>query len=134
MGLFDLRTGPILQLGLDADPGLFYKLGSGHAIFKEKTAAGELTKGAQIPLSCMFQAYWLLRGKDRVGYYFVSQFQVDNRGGYLVTYLNNGAGKADSVEVMLKTEHLVVFHYPNRGTLIISPSVSEDVQTIFQEQ
>lgn len=125
---------PKLKLLLDADPGYFYELESGHAIFREAVKAGELIKGAQIPLNCMFDAYWLLRGTEKVGYFFVSQFHVANHGGYLVTFLNNGAGKASSVEVMLKTDQLVVFNYPNRGTLLVSTLINEDVETIFVEQ
>jgi hypothetical protein len=137
MGLFRRvanALAPKIELNIDADPGYFYELEGGHALFKDKTTRGPLVKGPQIPLNCMFEAYWLIRKDEKVGYYFVSQFHTANHGGYLVTWMNNGAGKASSVEVMSKTDQLVVFNYPNRGTLVISPKINEEVQTIFSEQ
>jgi hypothetical protein len=123
-----------LRLPLDADSGLFYELESGYAIFKSRVKAGPVQKGARLPLNCMLEAYELLRDGVRVGFFFVSQFQISNCGGYLVTWMTNGAGRANSVEVMLKTEDLVVLNYPNRGTLVISPKVNAPILSVFEEQ
>lgn len=125
---------PKLHLYLDADPGYFYELEGGYAIFKEPVKSGTIVKGSQIPLNCMFEAYWLMRSGEKIGYYFVSQFQSANHGGYVVTWMNTGVGKATSVEVMLKTDSLVIFNYPNAGTLVISPLINEEISTIFSEQ
>lgn len=142
MGLFkkvrnilkSIPVSAVINMRLDADPGYFYEVEGGFAIFKHTLKAGPILKGPQIPLNCMFEAYWLLRGSEKVGYYFTSQFQTANHGGYLVTWMNNGAGKATSVEIMLKTDELVVFNYPNRGTLAITPAVNEEISNIFDEQ
>jgi hypothetical protein len=43
-------------------------------------------------------------------------------------------GAADRVEILLNTEELVVFHYPGKGTMIISPHVGTELTQIFTEQ
>lgn len=127
----DLRTE---RLYIDAEPFTFYELGEGFALFNEPQKAGNLSVGPRIPVSCMFEVYWLTRNGQKIGHYFVSQFQTVNHGAYVVTFLNNGVGKATLVEVLLKTETLVIYNYPNRGTLIVCPVLSEDLQTVFEEQ
>jgi len=122
-----------MRLAIDADPGIFYSIGNGYALFPNYMKAGEIEIGPRILLNCMFQGYQLFRKEVRVGYYFETQFKSSNHGGYIVTYLNN-KGPATSVEILLKTKELVICNYPNRGTLIISPTVNERVQVIFSEQ
>lgn len=124
-----------LNLELEADPYLFYQLGDGHALFTSRVKQGTvLTVGPLIPVSSMFQMYWLTHNNIKVGFYFVSQFHVENAGGYIVTYMNHGRGKAFNVEVLLKIPELVVYHYKNRGTLVVCPVIGDDVKTIFEEQ
>ncbi len=129
-----------LKLDLEATAGIFYDLHTeegvpaGHALFKINVKAGELTRGQRIPLSGFFQAYILLQEGQRVGFNFVSQFQTENQGGYLVTFVSKAAGKATQCDTVVKTEDMVVFNYPNRGTLVISPRINESIDSIFQEQ
>jgi hypothetical protein len=122
------------RLFLNAEPFTFYELGEGFALFNEPQQAGILTVGPRIPVACMFEVYWLTRNGQKVGHYFVSQFQTVNHGAYVVTFLNNGVGKASLVEVTLKTDTLVVYNYPNRGALIVCPVLSDDLLSIFEEQ
>lgn len=122
------------KLHLDAEPFTFYELGEGFALFQQPQKAGIITIGPRVPVSCMFEVYWLTRNGDKIGHYFVSQFQTVNHGAYVVTFLNNGVGKATLVEVLLKTDTLVIYNYPNRGTLIVCPVLTDDLLTIFQEQ
>jgi hypothetical protein len=82
----------------------------------------------------MFDCYWLLHEGQKVGYYFRSTFQVLNGGGYVCAYMGAARGAADRVEILLNTEELVVFHYPGKGTMIISPHVGTELTQIFTEQ
>jgi hypothetical protein len=75
-----------------------------------------------------------MRDRERVGWSFVSQFQVENHGGYLLTYISKGAGKATTVDTLVKTDDMIVYNYPNRGSLIISPRVNEDIAGVLEEQ
>jgi hypothetical protein len=82
----------------------------------------------------MFDIYWLMVEDRRVGLLFGSSFQVKNGGGYLVAYMNQARGRATQVDVLLKTEDLVIYNYPNRGTMAVLTQIGPEVQTIFEEQ
>jgi len=112
----------------------FYQVDGGHLILNQEIQDDHVEIGEKIPAVGMFTIYWLLNKKMKVGYYFTSEFRTVNHGGYLVTFLNNGAGKATTAQLTLKTDKLVIYNYPNRGTLAISPEVNDEVQVILEEQ
>jgi hypothetical protein len=117
------------------DPHLFYELDGGHALLRTALPArAQITVGELIPLSCMFDAYWLLVRGERVGYLFTTSFQVKNSGGFICAFMEAKRGAADRVEVLLKTDDCVIYNFPNKGTLVISPAIAEEVTTIFDEQ
>lgn len=124
-----------LTVASDSEAHLFHSTDLGFALYTQNIGQGSvLTVGERIPLACMFNAYWLTLDKEKIGYLFTSNFRVTNKGGYIMTYMNSGAGKASAVEVLVKTDTIVVYHFPNHGTLIVSPHVGQDVQTILSEQ
>lgn len=128
-------TGRMFEAQINMDPHLFYELDGGHAIFRHPiTQRVVLTVGDRIPLSCMFEGYWMLVHGERVGYIFSSQFQTMNSGGYIVAYMEAKRGLATSSETLLKTDDLVIFNFPNKGTLIVSPKIGDETITIFEEQ
>jgi hypothetical protein len=96
-------------------------------------AGAQITVGQRLPVSCMFDVHFALVEGARVGFLFTSRFEVKNGGSYLMTYLNN-KGPATEHETLVKDENLVIFHYPNKGTLAISPLVNPEIDTIFTEQ
>lgn len=120
----------------DLDPHLFYEANGGFSLFtKSLLKRTPIEIGPKIPLACMFTAFWLLVGEERVGYFFQSEFQTLNQGGYVVTFLESKRGAATAVEVVLKIDKvLVVYNYPGKGSLIVSPRVSEALSLIFSEQ
>jgi hypothetical protein len=120
----------------NVDPHLFYEANGGFSLFTQPIKANtEIQIGPKIPLACMFTASWLLVGDERVGYFFQSEFQTINQGGYVVTFLESKRGNATAVEVVLKIEKvLVVYNYPGKGSLIVSPKASEALNLIFSEQ
>lgn len=124
-----------ITTSIPMDPHLFYELDGGHALLR--TAIPKRTTvsvGDKIPLSCMFDAYWLLVRGERVGYLFCSNFQVQNSGGFICAYMGAKRGLATTVEVLLKTDEVIIYNFPNKGTLIVSPSIGDETRTIFEEQ
>lgn len=155
MGLFDKQVAvggpgslfnrsPIHSVPLNQEepgvPGVFYPLSHagkvvGHALYKDRIEAGPMKLGAKIPVACMTEIHWLMRGDKQVGFSFSSHFPIVNGGGYLLTQsAKAGAAPSNRVETLVKTEDLIIFHYPNHGTLVISPMIEDQVQSIFEYQ
>jgi hypothetical protein len=125
-----------MQFENPIDPHLFYEAFGGFCLFTQPLPKRTpLQVGQKIPLACMFTAHWLMSGEERVGYFFQSEFQTINQGGYVATFLESKRGTATAVEVVLKIEKvLVVYNYPGKGSLLVSPQTSERLNLIFSEQ
>lgn len=138
MGLFygeETQTGRRVQILIDVAPGLFYESDGAHVMFlREFTGMFDCFIGDRIPISCMFDVYWLMKDGERIGFWFTTQFKIINGGGYLCSFLESKKAKAEVAETLVKTNDLVIFHFPNRGTLIISPAVSPEVLNVIDEQ
>jgi len=111
---------------VEVDKGFIYPL-------VDIEANTKLTLGRQVPLNGMFELFELARDNERIGYMFKTSFTVENGGGFLITYLKN-KGLADSHEVLLKLDTLVIYNFPNRGTLAISPKCGPEVQNVLENQ
>lgn len=116
-------------------PGVFIECAEGHVlptvVVPENTL---LIIGERLPLNCMFDIYFVTNAEGaRVGFLFNSKFQVINGGSYLLTKLASKS-KAEVAEVLIREEDLVVYNYPNKGTLAISPLVNSEIETILAEQ
>ena len=122
------------ELLLDAENGIFYHVDQGFAFFLKPVKSGFFQLGDQIPMNSMIDCFWLLKDGTKVGYFFQSQFQFKNMGGYLVSYMNHAQGKATTAELIARTEDLVVYNFPNKGTLVISNKINEELENIFSEQ
>jgi hypothetical protein len=135
MGLFTQERPSELTVALNSEAHLFYSTDLGYALYNKEVPQGAVLRiGDKIPVACLFEVRWLLLNNEKLGYLFNSQFQVTNKGGYLMTYLNKGVGKATSVEVLVKTDTLVIYSFPNTGALAISPHIGQDIETILLEQ
>lgn len=124
-----------IQPRIDYEAEIFYEMAVGVVypitLIPAKT---KLTLGRNIPLQGMFELFELLGPNDvLVAYLFKSPFAMEARGGYLVTFLK-GRGQADSHEVVLKLEHLIIYNFPNRGTLAASPRVKDEISQILESQ
>lgn len=124
-----------MKLDIEASPGTFYELEGNHFLPIIDIKQGqELVVSKVLPMSCMFEVSILDTVEGfRAGFYFVTRFTVRNGGSYLLTYLTNKS-EAQTSETLLRSEHLVIFNYPNRGTLAVSPLVNEEIDGIFTEQ
>ena len=127
----ELRTFKVM---LDISPGIFYEIHGSYFLSKIRIPAFTfLTIGDSLPASSMFGIQWVLLNNESIGWLLSSGYLVINGGGYLLTYLNNKAGKAVSGDV-IKDNDLVVYNFPNRGSLAISPLIGPDISSIFEEQ
>ena len=119
---------------IECVPGVFHEI-SGQWLLPTTVvpASAHILAGSRLPVNCMFDIHFALVDGVRVGFLFTSRFEVKNGGAYLMTYLNN-KGPATEHETLVKDENLVIFHYPNKGTLAISPRVNPEIDTIFMEQ
>lgn len=123
-----------LNLVMDAESGIFCAVDEGYMLATVDLKAGTvLTEFNKLAVGGMFAIYVCFIDSVRVGFYFTTPFTCENRGGYLVTYMAQRK-QASEVETMIRTDELVVYDYPNCGTLAISPSMSDDLVTIFEEQ
>lgn len=119
---------------IDCKPGQFYELAGLYFLPTRDIVAGqELTEGQRLAASGMFEIWFAMLGTERCGFIFRSQFETVNKGAYLLTRMR-GKGQATEVEVLAKSEDLVVYNYPNVGTLAVSPLVNSEIDTIFVEQ
>ena len=119
---------------LDSHPGRFIEVDGAYLLVTQVIPAGsELHVGTALPVTCMFDINFMMLNNHRVGFLFKTRFEVENGGAYLITYLRN-KGPATESETLVKDESLVVYHYPNKGTLAISPLVNSEIETILQEQ
>jgi hypothetical protein len=127
---------PVINVRLAADRGLFFEVADqGWATyFEDLKAPFQVQVSERVPINCMFDVNWLTMDGRRVGLLFRSTFQVKNGGGYLVAFMNQARGKAQTVDVLLKTDDLVIYNYPNKGTMVVLTQIGPEVQTVFEEQ
>jgi hypothetical protein len=119
---------------LENKAGIFYPLDQGHILTFDDLPPGEFSLGAEYNLNSMFTLSELLRNDQHLGFYFYSGFTVINRGGFIVTYLKSKKAMAQSYRLALRQPKLIVFDFPNVGSLAISTKVSPRLDTIFTEQ
>lgn len=123
-----------MKLLTDCLPGTFYEVQGQWLLPTTCIEVGStLEVGPRLPVTCMLDIHWAMLHGSRVGFVLSSRFEVVNGGSYLMTFLRN-KGPATDVETLIKDENLVVFNYPNKGTLAISPLVNPEIDTIFVEQ
>jgi hypothetical protein len=82
----------------------------------------------------MFTINWVELDGVKCGYLFNSKFEIINNGGFITTFLQSGKGKASNVEVLAKSEHLILYHFPNRGSMAVSPIVNSTIANVFESQ
>lgn len=119
---------------LESLPGVFYALTNGHFLPTVKVGLHqELNIDQKLPVGGFFDIYICTIDGARVGFYFTSRFPVRNGGGFIVAHMGRKQ-EAETCETLIRTDDLIVYDYPNRGTLAICPKVSEEIATIFEEQ
>lgn len=122
-----------MKFQVDLTHGYFYSTDFGHLYFTHTIKAGEVLElGEPVPLKGLFTMHHVKRGLDKVGYVFGSAFRVLNHGSLIVAYTSRGL--AEEYETLVRLPHLVIFNYPNRGTLVVNPAVSPELRDIMDSQ
>jgi hypothetical protein len=131
MSLFPV-TPLVLPVKCDAQVFCETKRGFFYPLLEVKEGT-EVSLGRQIPLSGMFDLFEVQARDLRVGYMFRSTFSVENGGGYLLAHMKTKR-LAEEHEVLLKLDSLVIYNFPNRGTLAVSPKVGSAFRKILESQ
>ncbi len=123
-----------MQLVIPTEPGIFCSIESGHIITPQAVQPGQIDIISEIQLNTMFQLYEIGRSGQSIGYYLYSGFKVKNKGGVLVTYLENKRGKATQGDCVFRSLDLTVYDIANCGSIAISPVVNDSIKSILSEQ
>lgn len=84
----------------------------------------------------MFEMWEALQNKKPIGFYFQSAFKVENRGGYLLTFMESKRGQAKTSNLVIRNDQdgLIVYDFEGCGSLAISTKVSQFVHNILETQ
>lgn len=116
------------------NPGVFYRLGNGHAIVTEDQEPGTYELGRKFSLICMFDMWELMREGKPVGHFFLSGMKVETKGAYILTYMESKRGKATTSQVVIRCPQFILFDLPGCGAMAIGMSFSDRMQKILEGQ
>lgn len=116
------------------EAGYFYSLSAGHCILFEDSKPGIFELGNKFQLDSMFEMWELLRNSNHVGFYFYSGFTVDNKGGFIITFMEAKRGKAKESVLSIRHPDIMLFSYPSCGAIAVSTRVSDHMKSILLEQ
>lgn len=125
-----------MKTRIDFESGMFYSIADGHAIVFENIPAGtEFLRGTEYNLNSMF-SMWDLNsiGGDHVGFFFYTAMKVENKSGYLLTFMESKRGKAKDGKLVIRHPNVMVYDFAGCGALAISTRVSEHMHSILMEQ
>jgi len=124
----------VMKARIPFSRGLFYELNRGHAVLNRDCPAGDYYLGTELQMNNILQMYELMRGDDRVGFWFYSGFSTKNQGGVLMAYQESKRGKATSSSVLLRHPEVIVFDVTGCGVIVVSPDVNQQLTEILQGQ
>lgn len=125
-----------VEAPFDLAPGLFYTLHPSkvHVLTWNKVYKGADIELVQYPLNnCLFKASAVRVNGASMGMAFRSPFMTTNCGSYLLTSLTNAPYPKEG-KLLLRTEHLSVYSYPNKAALVVSHSMSKTIASIMESQ
>lgn len=97
-----------------------------------------VTVGSKIPGAGlgagMFELWFALIDDQKIGVILKTPHQYIEDPDYVAAFTASGRGRAQVSETLLKTEDLVIWNFPNRGTIAACPVEGPELQTIFEEQ
>ena len=130
MGLFKQKPRTITT-EYDMASGVFGKVGSYYLLPARPLLLSSQLTLTQVPCGCMFNIFEALVNDKLVGYAFSSAFSVVNGGSWLITSMKR---EPSTYTVMLRTNDVIVYSFPNAGALAVSPKVSTAMHSILMEQ
>lgn len=115
--------------------GEFYALADGYAVvFKDTPAGTVFERGSEYDLNSMLSMWDLNSEGAHVGFFFYTAMKVENRGGYLLTFMESKRGKAKEGKLVIRHPEVMVYDFPGCGALAITTKVSEQMHSILMEQ
>jgi len=117
------------------EPGIFYRLGNGHAIVNEAQEPGTYELGPKFNLVCMFEMWELHRDGKHVGHFFMSGMKVETKGAYIMTLMESKRGKAAGSDVKIRCPQFILWDItPGCGAVAVSLRMSDRMQQILEGQ
>lgn len=87
-----------------------------------------------LDINCMFSIYKLTRKGEFLGLGFRSATHVIHTGAYIIAYMQKRRQSADESVVLMRTKDIVIYNYPNVGTLAVSPKINSQLTVLLEEQ
>jgi hypothetical protein len=127
---------PQLKIRTALEPGEFSAVMDGHVLATERIEPGTLDVCRKFDVVCMFGIWEVRRDQQLCGFYFHSGFQVENKGGYILTFMESKRGKASAADLVLRNDKdgLIVYSFDGCGAIAISTKVSKFVLGVFDTQ
>jgi hypothetical protein len=125
-----------MRTHLNLEAGTFYSIGQGHVFLSLPVSPGEFELGTKFQVPTMFEMWELLREGKPVGFFFQSPFRVENKGSFIITYMQSKRGKADRCHLVVRNDKdgLMVYDYPGCGSLAVSTKVSQSMRDVLEQQ
>jgi hypothetical protein len=124
-----------MRTSIAFEPGEFYSLSDGHAIVFDKAPAGTVfERGSEYSLNSMFSMWDLTLAGKHAGFFFYTALKVENRSGFLVTFMESKRGKAQEGRLVIRHPEVMVYDFPGCGAMAISTKVSDHMYSILMEQ
>lgn len=125
-----MRTYSALEIGE------FSAVGNGHVLATRANSPGTIELGAKFQTVMMFEMWEALQNGQLIGFFFHSAYTVENKGGYLITFMESKRGAATTSNLVIRNDQdgLIVFDYEGCGSLAISTKVSAFVHSILDTQ
>ncbi len=123
-----------LKIRIPIEPHHFYTFSPFYLYAFQPIKPRRVVTLVPLDISCMFQIYKVERRDEFLGLAFRSGNQVLNGGAYLVAFMQRTRGRADSSMTLMRTPDIVIYNYPNVGTMAVSPRVNQHIETLLEEQ
>lgn len=123
-----------MKIRIPIEHGVFYSVEDGYAMFTEDSEPSTFELGTKYELNSMFEMWALTKEGSPIGFYFYSAFKSENKGGYIITYMENKRGKAKDSKVVIRLPSMIVYDIPGCGAIAVSTKVNSKVESIFVEQ
>lgn len=123
-----------LKIRINIEPHHFYDFHPYYLYAFQQITPRKIVTLTPMDISCMFQIYKVERKDEFLGLAFRSGNQVINGGAYLVSFMQRTRAKASQSITLMRTPDIVIYNYPNVGTMAVSPRLSPHIETLLEEQ
>jgi len=124
------------MIRIPIDSHHFYTIGPYYIIGFQPIPGKRRVELIPMDVNCMFNIYKMERKGKFLGLAFRTASTVINAGAYLMARMNNRGRKPDlsGSTVLMRTPDIVIYNYPNLGTLAVSPVMNSQMTALLEEQ